>query len=101
MIRLPSRLCVSLVNVLPLDKNKIRVWSALEQLWSGIPFREALDMYKADLMKYFDARHTKEIFIPAFNKILHKEDYILLIKKRQDLVKDNGSVKLIPYSDAK
>ena len=89
------------MNVLSLSKNKIRVWSALEELWKGIPLREALSMYEADLLEYFDVRHTKEIFIPAFNKILHKEDYVLLIKKKEDLVIDNGSVKIIFYSDAR
>ena len=89
------------MSVLSLDKNKIRVWSALEELWKGIPLRDALDMYKADLLDYFDTRHTKEIFIPAFNKILHKEDYVLLVTKKQDLIKENGSVKLVPYSDAR
>ena len=88
------------MNVLSLDKNKKRVWSALEELWRGISLREALHFYEADLLVYFETRHTKEIFIPAFNKILHKEDYVLLLIKKEDLIIKNGSIKIIPYSDA-
>ena len=86
------------MNVLSLDKNKVRVWGALEELWKGIPFRVALEMYEADLINYFDVRHTKELFVPAFNKIIHKEDFIVLINDEKDLVKDNGSVKVVPYN---
>ena len=82
------------------NKNKIRVWSALELLWKGVPLREALEMYKANIIEFFDSMHTKELYIPAFDLLINKDDIVFLILNKTDLVSENGSVKTIPFKDA-
>jgi len=77
-------------------KNKIRVWSALEDLWFGLPLRLSLDKHKADLNLYYDSKRTKSIYIPAFDKNLTRVEYRLLEKYDLDLVK-NGQLELIEY----
>jgi len=54
-------------------------------------------IHKADLLTYFDGKHPKELYIPAMNIIINKEDYILLIKLNKDLVLENEKVKVIDY----
>ena len=65
--------------------NRKRVWSALFELWKGISLREAMRIHKADLLAYLDGKHPKELYIPAMNIIINKEDYILLIKLNKAL----------------
>jgi hypothetical protein len=76
--------------------NKIAVWSALEELWYGIPLRKALDRHKADLNKYYDSKRKKSLYIPAFDKNLTRREYELMVKFGLDLVKE-GELELIEY----
>ncbi len=77
--------------------NKKKVWSALEDLWTGMSLRQALKHKQADIMAFFDSKHEKEIYIPAFEMYLHKMEYELLIEKGKDIALQGNEPELIDY----
>ena len=77
--------------------NKKRVWSAFEKLWYGISLRNALDITGADILLFFKEKREQYIYIPAFNKTLHKEEFNLLVEIGKDLILKDEKLRLINY----
>lgn len=48
-------------------------------------------------MLFFDSKHEKEIYIPAFGIPIHKTEYELLVEMGKDIILDGDNLKLIDY----
>jgi len=79
--------------------NKILVWSALEELWYGVPLRVALSRHNADFELYFETKRDKSIYIPAFDKNFSLREYNILCKFNLDLVSNGNKLELIKYGN--